>query len=301
MVAAQPPDVLAINQDHPGLELLSERPPAYLLHDFLDDEACAALIAAAYPQLEPSFAGLSVGAGRTSEGCELSRETPAATTLLLKIRHLLGVQLERIEDVTVSRYASGQRYDGHYDSPAEGEPGADRFLASGGGHRIATVLVYLNSVASGGQTAFPRAGLEVPPRRGAALVFFPATLAGQRDDMAWHQALPAHDTKWVAQVWVRQRRAADPLLHSMRTVLDGRYPPLSDADLSTSCRSRGEIQENEAEMNAHHAFLPGAFSLPYQTSSLPSNDLTHARPRERSDPSLPWRSHSRPSSAQARA
>ena len=241
VAGAQRSDVLAINHDHPGVELLRERPPVHLVHDFLDDEACAALIAAAYPQLGPSFAGLSVGGGRTSEGCELSRETPAATTLLLKVRQLLGVQLERMEDVQVSRFMRGQRYDGHFDSPAEDEPGADRFLASGGGHRVATVLVYLNSVASGGQTAFPRAGLEVPPRRGAALVFFPTTLAGQRDDMAWHQALPAHDTKWAAQVWVRQRRAADPLLHSMRSVLDARYPPLAmDRSAKSSWYSRGE-------------------------------------------------------------
>ena len=37
--------------------------------------------------------------------------------------------------------------------------------------------------------------------------------------------MPADDTKWVAQVWIRQRRAADPLLHSYRSVLD-RCPEL---------------------------------------------------------------------------
>jgi prolyl 4-hydroxylase len=67
-----------------------------------------------------------------------------------------------------------------------------------------TVLVYLNDVHTGGQTEFPAMNLRVQPRRGSALVFFPATVDGRLDKMALHAALPAVDTKYVSQVWIRQ-------------------------------------------------------------------------------------------------
>ena len=95
-----------------------------------------------------------------------------------------------------------------------------------GGQRIATVLTYLNDCGEvGGGTAFPRASLEIRPRKGRALVFFPAFADGSLDLMAWHEALPAIETKWVAQVWVRQRRSADPLTHRMRMMVSLEHGP----------------------------------------------------------------------------
>ena len=79
-----------------------------------------------------------------------------------------------------------------------------RRFAANGGQRVVTVLVYLNDVNQGGATAFPSLNLQVQPRRGMALVFFPATVDGLLDKMALHAALPAIDTKFVSQVWIRQ-------------------------------------------------------------------------------------------------
>jgi len=64
--------------------------------------------------------------------------------------------------------------------------------------------VYLNDVTQGGQTSFPNLNLLVQPRQGMALVFFPATVDGFLDPMALHAALPAVDTKYVSQIWIRQ-------------------------------------------------------------------------------------------------
>jgi hypothetical protein len=79
-----------------------------------------------------------------------------------------------------------------------------RRFAANGGQRVMTVLVYLNDVQQGGATAFPALNLQVQPRRGMALVFFPATVDGLLDRMALHAAMPAIDTKFISQVWVRQ-------------------------------------------------------------------------------------------------
>lgn len=49
------------------------------------------------------------------------------------------------------RYEPGQKYDPHYDYFA------DKVNIARGGHRIATVLMYLTDVAKGGETVFPEA------------------------------------------------------------------------------------------------------------------------------------------------
>ena len=55
------------------------------------------------------------------------------------------------------------------------------------------------------KTDFPALNLQVSPRnKGPAVVFFPATVDGYLDKRALHAALPAIETKYIFQVWVRQ-------------------------------------------------------------------------------------------------
>jgi prolyl 4-hydroxylase len=121
----------------------------------------------------------------------------------------------------VGRYLTTQQYLPHYDAFNVDEADGARFAANGG-QRTVTVLVYLNDVSSGGHTAFPQLKggqhqhqhhqhgsashqqLEIRPSRGTALVFFPATVDGHLDPRTLHAALPAVDTKFVSQVWIRQ-------------------------------------------------------------------------------------------------
>lgn len=91
----------------------------------------------------------------------------------------------------------------HFDAFNLDEEDGRRF-ASNGGQRTVTVLVYLNDVFNGGATAFPTLKLQIQPRQGMALVFFPATVDGVLDRQALHAALPALDTKYVSQIWIRQ-------------------------------------------------------------------------------------------------
>ena len=65
------------------------------------------------------------------------------------------------------------------------------------------LLGQLNDVPSGGRTRFNRLGIEVAPRKGCALLFFPGFVSGLVDIRAMHEARKAVDRKYVCQIWIR--------------------------------------------------------------------------------------------------
>lgn len=73
------------------------------------------------------------------------------------------------------------------------------------GNRLATVLVYLTDVHSGGHTAFPKLNVSFPPRAGSALVWFNLDpLNGTPLPRTLHVACPVNvGKKWVINRWIR--------------------------------------------------------------------------------------------------
>ena len=112
----------------------------------------------------------------------------------------------RIELPQIARYGNGDFFKAHHDAfPSQ-------VAASKGYQRIATLLIYLNDCEAGGATRFlaldedcaDDGGLAVRPVKGDALLFFPCGRSGsaEPDDRALHEAMPAVDEKWIAQVWL---------------------------------------------------------------------------------------------------
>ena len=198
---------MPLNTQYPGLKRIHEQPPVYTVEHFLSADECLALVSAAGPLLRPSKThtpnGLRATPGRTSMTCHLAKQTLPCPHLLQKIHHLTNTPYEHMELPQVARYVSSQRYLNHYDG-VDPHTEAGRSFCANGGQRIATVLVYLNEVDSGGRTHFPRLNLSIKPDKGTALIFFPAFLNGELDTDALHSGMPAEDTKWVSQVWIRQ-------------------------------------------------------------------------------------------------
>ena len=198
---------LELDMSYPGLKQIHERPPIYLIENFVSLDICETLIANATPLLQRSkthaVAGSEATIGRTSLTCHLKKCTPPCAQLLTKIQALTNKPYDHMELPQVARYTDSQRYVEHYDGVDPHTPAGQAFCMSGG-QRIATVLVYLNDVLGGGATFFKRLNLEVRPRRGNALIFFPGFLNGEIDPEALHAGMPPVGTKWVSQVWIRQ-------------------------------------------------------------------------------------------------
>lgn len=192
----------------PGqLSMLSEQPPVYLIRDFLDAPSCLSIIEQTRGAMVPApVVGAAQGElseARSSTTCYLRRADMSG--ICGKISRLLcGKDISHMELPQVGSYESGQEYRAHYDAFNLADKDGLRF-AHNGGQRVATVLVYLNTVTEGGETHFPRLHLRVHPEQGSALLFFPASLDGVLDEDALHAALPCGAApKHVVQVWVRQ-------------------------------------------------------------------------------------------------
>jgi hypothetical protein len=122
-----------------------------------------------------------------------------------RIAQATGVPVEHGEGFQVLHYQPGGEYQPHFDFFNPGRSGEARQLEVGG-QRVATLVIYLNSVQAGGATGFPKLGLEVAPVKGNAVFFVYKRPDGTLDEDTLHAGLPVErGEKWIATKWLRER------------------------------------------------------------------------------------------------
>ncbi|ONK68417.1 uncharacterized protein A4U43_C05F11290 [Asparagus officinalis] len=203
---------------------ISWKPRAFVYEGFLTEEECDHLISLAKTELKRSavadnLSGKStLSEVRTSSGMFINKGKDAIVSGVEdKIAAWTFLPKENGEDIQVLRYEHGQKYDPHYDYFT------DKVNIARGGHRIATVLMYLSDVVKGGETVFPsaeepprrgghkeedlsdcgRKGVAVKPRRGDALLFFSLHPDATIDQSSLHAGCPVLEgEKWSATKWI---------------------------------------------------------------------------------------------------
>uniref|UniRef100_A0A0D6QZA4 procollagen-proline 4-dioxygenase n=1 Tax=Araucaria cunninghamii TaxID=56994 RepID=A0A0D6QZA4_ARACU len=207
------------------VQQISWKPRAFVYRGFLSDEECDHLISLAKTELKRSaVADNGSGKGtvsevRTSSGMFIPKgKDEIVTRIEEKIAAWTFLPKENGEDIQVLRYEPGQKYDPHFDFFH------DKVNLARGGHRVATVLMYLTDVAKGGETVFPSAevdsrrrvniqddtlsdcakkGVAVKPKRGDALLFFSLTPGAITDSSSLHAGCPVIEgEKWSATKWI---------------------------------------------------------------------------------------------------
>ncbi|KAG0490920.1 hypothetical protein HPP92_007783 [Vanilla planifolia] len=204
---------------------LSWHPRAFLYSGFLSEEECDHLINMAKDKLEKSMvadndSGKSLMSEvRTSSGMFLEkRQDDIVSRIEQRIAAWTFLPEENGEAIQILHYEDGQKYEPHFDYFH------DQVNQALGGHRIATVLMYLSNVDKGGETIFPdsegkiaqvkdetwsdcaKKGYAVKPRKGDALLFFSLHPDATTDPESLHGSCPVIEgEKWSATKWIHVR------------------------------------------------------------------------------------------------
>ncbi|XP_022879587.1 probable prolyl 4-hydroxylase 7 [Olea europaea var. sylvestris] len=202
---------------------ISWRPRAFIYRGFLTDKECDHLITLAKDKLEKSMvadneSGKSIESEvRTSSGMFLKKaQDEIVESIEARIAAWTFLPPENGESIQILHYEHGEKYEPHFDYFH------DKANQELGGHRVATVLMYLSNIEKGGETIFPNSeatqlkgsdwsdcakiGYAVKPQKGDALLFFSLHPNATTDALSLHGSCPVIEgEKWSATKWIHVR------------------------------------------------------------------------------------------------
>lgn len=173
----------------------------------LSPKDCQALIAVGQQTLRPATVTDEVSGEQVTiptRSSEMSwpqrKEHPILQNIAQGIAQLTGVPESHQEPLQILHYLPGGEYRPHFDGFPEGTETLRQ-----GGNRQMTLILYLNAVESGGETAFPELGMKVAPIPGCGVLFRNLDETGKRHPLSLHAGLPVlQGEKWIATTWIRQ-------------------------------------------------------------------------------------------------
>ncbi|MFM0339662.1 2OG-Fe(II) oxygenase [Paraburkholderia fungorum] len=189
-----------------------ERPQVIVFADVLSPEECGELIERSRHRLKrsttvnPATGKEDVIRNRTSEGIWFQRgEDAFIERMERRISSLMSWPVENGEGLQILHYGMTGEYRPHFDYFPPDQPGSAVHTAQGG-QRVATLVIYLNDVADGGETIFPEAGLSVAATQGGAVYFRYMNGQRQLDPLTLHGGAPVlGGEKWIMTKWMRER------------------------------------------------------------------------------------------------
>jgi len=116
-----------------------------------------------------------------------------------------GIPLRQLEPISILHYDEGEEITEHFDFVDPKVPNYREEIATKG-QRVVTFLVYLNDDYAGGETAFPRLGIEHKGHCGDGLFFVNALPDGSSDVRTLHAGRPpSQGVKWIIAQFIRDR------------------------------------------------------------------------------------------------
>ena len=192
----------------------SADPILYVVNDFLSNDECDAFVEASKGKLKPSTV-ISPDKhiqheSRTSENCWIEHNANEIIHEVSKrFSILVQMPIRNAEQYQLVYYKKGTEYKPHFDSfDYETDDGKKNWEP--GGQRMITVIAYLNDVEEGGETGFPELGINIPPKKGDAVVFH-NTVANDYhthpkiNPRSLHGGMPViKGEKWMVNLWFRE-------------------------------------------------------------------------------------------------
>jgi prolyl 4-hydroxylase len=237
------------------LRLVHVSPPVLMIEHFLTEQECFDVQHIVTDSNDSTNDDVVRVASKTISQYAISKRTSTSwfcsyksiPTVLSKLQHILSIDdLSTCEEPQIVQYSIGQEFTWHYDEIPISQ------ASNNGGQRIATILIYLNTIPqqNGGSTTFrdltvghhTKTLLSVQPIQGSVLIFFPSNRDGKPDDRTLHRSIPIVGnergnkdiSKWILQIWVHERSYTAVLPSNNR--IDDAY-----SDIDAASRRLGYI------------------------------------------------------------
>lgn len=198
-------------EHHPNVKVLSRSPRIYLIENFLTPAECDYIIKSANDRLvrsaiiDPDTGQDAINNARTSQGMDFKfHQDSILTNIEKRIANYTQIPLEYGEVLQLLNYGIGAEFTPHFDYFERDYPGHAVHFEQGG-QRVATLIMYLNTVEEGGETIFPKANIKVKPIKCNAVLFYNCTPDGKEDPLTLHGGAPVlKGEKWIITKWLRQ-------------------------------------------------------------------------------------------------
>lgn len=176
---------------HPDVDI-------YTADNFLSNEMCDKIMNNASSTLEESPLIRKIYNFRTSKTSY--NVDPDVDKLIEKYFNCEDVASEKTQ---VQMYSVGDEFKEHFDWFHE----IDKHFIGHSGQRTWTIMVYLNDVDSGGETNFPKLGLNITPKKGKAVVWNNLHEDGSGNYQVIHSGKPViKGEKWIITKWIRSNK-----------------------------------------------------------------------------------------------
>lgn len=120
-----------------------------------------------------------------------------------RMADISGTDTSHGEPLNLLRYKEGQEYKAHYDAFSHKQREQAEFIKEGG-QRSNTVLAYLNSMSSNGETHFPKVNIKIKPELGTVISFKNIDENNEILKASLHLGAPVADgEKWTLTKWIR--------------------------------------------------------------------------------------------------
>lgn len=181
------------------------------LRGLLTAEECDYLCAKGADRLEPARVGQgTLHEARTNESAtfDLLHSSVLVQSIDTRIALALEAPPENGERLVLLRYLAGQAYAPHFDWLDPNAPG-DAAAIEAGGQRLSTLITYLNTDFTGGETHFVRTNAAFRGRKGDALLWNNLLPDGSVDAATEHAGRPPlSGEKYLLSKWMRDRSQA---------------------------------------------------------------------------------------------
>jgi prolyl 4-hydroxylase len=190
---------------------LCTNPLIRLFPEFASKDVCQWLIKRARPRLDRAkvydavHQQVTTHHTRTNSAANFELFDTDLITILLQYRmaSCVGAPIRNFAAATVLHYAPGEEITEHFDFIDPHVPDYQEQVARSG-QRMVTFLVYLNDNYAGGETEFPRLGIQHKARRGDGLFFVNVLPDNTPNLQTMHAGRPPLDQdKWIVSQFIR--------------------------------------------------------------------------------------------------